>query len=108
MLWKSRDPCDAQNCQVAYNAAPLRLLVWREGNCCDQPGFSIEFNVDAEGCEARSYYLIFSKDLAWTQSGERRAFLDRHINSMASAIASACGLAEPATIPAPPLDGLFD
>jgi hypothetical protein len=107
-LWKNGDPCNEQSCQAAYNASPISVLVWRQNNCCGQPGYSLEFDASAKGCSSRSYYLVFSKDIEHMTKADREGFLARHISSVVSGIASACRVAAPASIPTSAIADRFD
>jgi hypothetical protein len=108
LLWKNSDPCNEQSCQAVYNASPVSVLVWRENNCCGQPGYSLEFDASVKGCPSRSYYLVFSKDIEHMAKADRQAFLARHVSSVANGIASACGVAAPSSVPTSAIADRFD
>jgi hypothetical protein len=108
LLWKNLDACNERSCQAVYNASPVSVLVWRESNCCGQPGHSLEFDASVKGCSSRSYYLVFSKDIEHMTKADRQAFLARHVSSVVNGIASACGIAVPDSIPTSAIADRFD
>ena len=99
LLWQDRNPCDAQSCEAAYNAAQVYVLVSREHNCCGDSGYSITIQANVAQCSGVSYYLAWSKDLERLKRPERLAFLARHVAGVVAGMRSACHVAGGEPVP---------
>jgi hypothetical protein len=106
LLWQGQEPCTADFCEAAYNAAPVFVLVQHERNCCGEPGYSIMVTVRAKDCATVSYYLAFSKDIQPMPTDERSTLVGRKVGQLVSRILSACGLVDIEPIPTGEVNGL--
>ena len=105
LLWQGRDTCTSDNCEAAYNAAPLFLSVMREKECCGGTDVSYTVVARVRDCSAVAYYLAWQTKIGRTKA-QRLALVERHTKAMAASILSECHVSEKVDVPTAALSTL--